>query len=275
MTASAPSQQQAATAREKLIVALDFATPREAEALVTTLGDSVSFYKIGLELAYGGGLPFAQDLIKDGKEVFLDLKLHDIAATVSRACAQVARLGAKFLTIHAYPQTMRAAKLAAAGSSLRLLGVTVLTSYDDRDLADAGYAYGVADLVARRAAQAREAGVDGLILSAQEVGAVRARFGRDMILVTPGIRPAGVAAADQKRTMTPAAAIAAGADYLVVGRPVTQAKKSARGGGGDHCGNCHRRVLKRKTPGVPPARRATMARDKSACHDRSEHRRSR
>ncbi|MDQ6704253.1 MAG: orotidine-5'-phosphate decarboxylase [Pseudomonadota bacterium] len=223
MNADALTQQKAA-AREKLIVALDFATPREAEALVTMLGDSVSFYKIGLELACGGGLPFAQDLIKDGKEVFLDLKLHDIATTVGRACAQVARLGAKFLTIHAYPQTMQAAKLAAAGSSLRLLGVTVLTSYDDRDLAGAGYAYGVRDLVARRAAQAREAGLDGLILSAGEARAIRASLGRKMILVTPGIRSAGTNAADQKRTMTPAAAIAAGADYLVVGRPVTQAK---------------------------------------------------
>jgi orotidine-5'-phosphate decarboxylase len=223
MSAAVPTQQQAATARERLIVALDFATPRDAEALVTTLGDSVSFYKIGLEFAYCGGLPFAQDLIKDGKEVLLDLKLHDIATTVSRACAQIAGLGARFLTVHAYPQTMKAAKLAATGSSLRLLGVTVLTSYDDRDLANAGYAYGVADLVARRMVQAREAGLDGLILSAEEVGTARAR-GRDMILVTPGIRPAGAAAADQKRTMTPAAAIAAGADYLVVGRPVTQAK---------------------------------------------------
>ncbi len=224
MTAAAPTLQQAATAREKLIVALDFATPQEARALVDKLGDSVSFYKIGLELAYGGGLPYAQELMKDGKQVFLDLKLHDIAVTVGRACALVAGLGARFLTVHAYPQTMKAAKLAAAGSSLRLLGVTVLTSYDDRDLADAGYACGVADLVAKRVEQARAVGLDGLILSAQEAGAVRARFGRDMILVTPGIRPAGVAAADQKRTMTPAAAIAAGADYLVVGRPVTQAK---------------------------------------------------
>ncbi|MDQ6704208.1 MAG: orotidine-5'-phosphate decarboxylase [Pseudomonadota bacterium] len=224
MSAAAPTQQQAATAREKLIVALDFATIRDAEALVAALGDSVSFYKIGLELACGGGLPFAQDLIKHGKEVFLDFKLHDIPATVSRACAQVASLGAQFLTIHAYPQTMKAAKSAATGSSLRLLGVTVLTSYDDHDLADAGYAYGVADLVARRAAQAREAGLNGLILSAAEASAIRASLGRTMILVTPGIRPAGAAAADQKRTMTPAAAIAAGADYLVVGRPVTQAR---------------------------------------------------
>jgi orotidine-5'-phosphate decarboxylase len=213
-----------AAAREKLIVALDFATPREAEALVTGLGDTVSFYKIGLELAYGGGLPFAQDLIRDGKQVFLDLKLHDIPATVSRACAQVAGSGARFLTVHAFPQTMTAAKLAAAGSSLRILGVTVLTSCDDRDLADAGYAYGVRDLVSRRAAQACEAGIDGLILSAEEASVIRASVGNKMILVTPGIRQEGSTAADQKRTTTPAAAIAAGADYLVVGRPVTQAK---------------------------------------------------
>jgi orotidine-5'-phosphate decarboxylase len=224
MSAAAPSPQKMASAREKLIVALDFATPREAAALVTGLGDTAGFYKIGLELAYGGGLPLAQDLIRDGKQVFLDLKLHDIPATVSRACAQVAGSGASFLTIHAYPQTMKAAKLAAEGSSLRLLGVTVLTSCDDRDLADAGYAYGVQDLVARRAAQALDAGIDGLILSAEEARTIRASLGRKMILVTPGIRPEGTAAADQKRATTPAAAIAAGADYLVVGRPITQAK---------------------------------------------------
>jgi orotidine-5'-phosphate decarboxylase len=223
MSAAVPSQQPAAAAREKLIVALDFATIQEAEALVSALGDSVCFYKIGLELVCGGALPFAQDLIKSGKQVFLDLKLHDIPTTVGRACAQVARLGAQFLTVHAYPQTMKAAKSAASGSSLRLLGVTVLTSYDDRDLASAGYAYGVRDLVARRAAQAREAGLDGLILAAGEAPAIRVSLGRKMILVTPGIRPTGTSAADQKRTMTPAAAIASGADYLVVGRPVTQA----------------------------------------------------
>jgi len=224
MGAAVSSPQKMAAAREKLIVALDFATPREAEALVTGLGDTVSFYKIGLELAYGGGLPFAQDLIRDGKQVFLDLKLHDIPATVSRACAQVAGSGARFLTVHAFPQTMTAAKLAAAGSSLRILGVTVLTSCDDRDLADAGYAYGVRDLVSRRAAQACEAGIDGLILSAEEASVIRASVGNKMTLVTPGIRQEGSTAADQKRTTTPAAAIAAGADYLVVGRPITQAK---------------------------------------------------
>jgi orotidine-5'-phosphate decarboxylase len=221
---AAPVRPEAPLAREKLIIALDFATPRQAEALIAMLGDSVTFYKIGLELAYAGGLPLAQDLIKDGKQVFLDLKLHDIPNTVTRACAQVAGLGARFLTVHAYPQTMKAAKLGAAGSSLRLLGVTVLTSSDDHDLADAGYAYGVRDLVARRAAQAQAADLDGLILSAEEVANIRAAVGPKMILVTPGIRPAGSDAADQKRTMTPAAAIAAGADYLVVGRPVTQAE---------------------------------------------------
>ncbi len=218
------SAQKVAAARERLIVALDFAAPREAEALVASLGGTVSFYKIGLELAYGGGLPFAQELISSGKRVFLDLKLHDIPATVARACAQVAGLGASFLTIHAYPQTMKAAKQATAGSPLQLLAVTVLTSCDDQDLFDAGYAYGVRELVARRAAQASEAGIDGLILSAAEASAIRASLGRKMILVTPGIRPGGTAAADQKRIMTPAAAMTAGADYLVVGRPITQAK---------------------------------------------------
>jgi orotidine-5'-phosphate decarboxylase len=224
MGAAALRQQELTIAREKLIVALDFATPREAEALVSSIGDAVVFYKIGLELAYSGGLSFAEELIKDGKQVFLDLKLHDIPATVSRACAQVAGSDASFLTVHAYPQTMQAAKRAAAGSSLRILGVTVLTSCDDLDLTEAGYAYGVRDLVARRAAQACEAGIDGLILSAGEASSIRAGLGRKMILVTPGIRPEGTTAADQKRAATPAAAIKAGADYLVVGRPVTRAE---------------------------------------------------
>jgi len=210
--------------REKLIVALDVASRAEAEALVTRLGESVTFYKIGMELAYGGGLPFAQDLIAQGKKVFLDLKLHDIPTTVTKAAAQIARLGASFLTVHAYPQTLAAAKLGVLGSPLKLLVVTVMASYDDRDLAEAGYAFGVKELVARRAAQAHAAGIDGLILSAEEVASQRAKFGRELIFVTPGIRPAGTEVADQKRVMTPAAAIAAGADYLVIGRPITQAK---------------------------------------------------
>ena len=138
--------------------------------------------------------------------------------------AQIAGLGARFLTIHAYPQTMRAAKEGAAGSGLMLLAVSVMTSYDDADLAAAGYALSVKDLVARRAQQAREAGIGGLILSAEEVAAMRASLGPDMVLVTPGIRPAGTDAGDQKRVMTPGRAIAAGADHLVIGRPITQAK---------------------------------------------------
>lgn len=214
--------------RDRLIVALDLPTPDAAAAMVATLGDTVSFYKIGLELAYGGGLPLAERLAGEGKKVFLDLKLHDIPATVERAAAQVARLGATFLTVHAFPQTMVAAKAGVSQGAdgkggPAVLGVTVMTSYDDCDLESAGYAIGVRELVARRADQAVEAGIDGLILSAEEVEAMRRRVGSKLRLVTPGIRPAGAAKADQKRTMTPAGAIAAGADHLVIGRPITQA----------------------------------------------------
>ncbi len=210
-------------ARDRLIVALDLPDVAAAEAMVNRLGDSVGFYKIGLELVYGDGLPLATRLVKAGKKVFLDLKFHDIPNTVARATAQVADLGATFLTIHAYPQTMRAARGALAGSPLKLLAVTVMTSYDDADLAEAGFGMGAAELVARRARQAKDIGVDGLILSPEEAAAMRAALGRDMLLVTPGIRPAGGDLADQKRVMTPARAIAAGADHLVIGRPVTQA----------------------------------------------------
>ncbi len=211
------------TARDKLIVALDVPSVEQARALIATLGEAVNFYKIGMELAYGGGLALAQELKASGKRVFLDLKLHDIGATVERATAQVTRLGMDFLTVHAFPQTMRAARQGASGSGLRLLAVTVMTSYDDADLAEAGYACGVAELVKRRALQARDIGVDGLILSPLELAATRALIGPDMLLVTPGVRPAGADAGDQKRIMTPAQAIAAGADHLVVGRPITRA----------------------------------------------------
>ena len=209
--------------RDRLIVALDVPTPDAADKLVAALGDSVGFYKIGLELVYGGGLALAERLVGDGKKVFLDLKLHDIPATVERAAAQVARLGATFLTVHAFPQTMRAAKAGVGANGPAVLGVTVMTSYDDGDLESAGYAIGVRELVARRADQAVEAGIDGLILSAEEVEAMRRRVGSKLRLITPGIRPAGADKGDQKRTMTPAGAIAAGADYLVIGRPITQA----------------------------------------------------
>jgi orotidine-5'-phosphate decarboxylase len=211
-------------ARDRLIVALDLATVEDAEKMVERLGDSVSFYKVGMELAYAsGGFAFAERLIKSGKQIFLDLKLHDIPTTVTRATAQVARLGASFLTVHAFPQTMAAAKAGVADHNLKILAVTVMTSYDDADLVEAGYAFNVKDLVARRAKQAEAAGITGLILSAEEVAAMRGTFGDRLTLVTPGIRPAGADTADQKRIMTPAAAIAAGADHLVVGRPVVQA----------------------------------------------------
>ena len=208
--------------RDRLIVALDAPDPAEAERLVAELGDSVRFYKIGMELAYGGGLGLAPKFAAAGKKVFVDLKLHDIPNTVERATAQIARLGAYFLTVHAYPQTMRAAAAGARGTRLKLLAVTVLTSCDDADLAEAGYALGVRALVARRAAQAQAAGVDGLVASAAEAAMLRATIGDSLLLVTPGIRPAGASLGDQKRVATPAEAIGAGADYLVVGRPVTQ-----------------------------------------------------
>ena len=185
--------------RDRLIVALDLPSVSAAESMVARLGDAVSFYKIGMELTYGGGLGLARELAQAGKKIFLDLKLHDIPNTVARATEQVADLGATFLTIHAYPQTMRAARGALGGSTLQLLAVTVMTSYDDADLKEAGYAFGVKDLVARRAGQAQAAGVHGLILSAEEAADMRALLGPDMLLITPGIRMADGAVGDQKR----------------------------------------------------------------------------
>jgi orotidine-5'-phosphate decarboxylase len=204
-------------ARDRLIVPLDLPDVAAAEAMIARLGDSVTFYKIGYQLAYAGGLPLVRRLADSGKKVFVDLKLHDIGNTVARGVENVARLGATFLTVHAYPQTMKAAVEGRAGSGLKILAVTVLTSYDDGDLHAAGYRLGVSDLVEARAQQAQVLGVDGLVCSPEEAAALR-----KMVLVTPGIRPAGSAAGDQKRIMTPARAIAAGADYLVVGRPVLE-----------------------------------------------------
>ena len=209
--------------RERLIVALDVSSVAEAEALVARLGASVVFYKIGYQLGFAGGLDFARALADTGKQVFVDMKLHDIGNTVAQGVKSIARLGATFLTVHAYPQTMHAAVDARAGSKLRILAVTVLTSYDDADLAAAGYDFTVPELVAERASQARDIGVDGLVCSALEAANIRTIVGGGMALVTPGIRPAVADADDQKRIMTPTAAIQAGADYLVVGRPVVAA----------------------------------------------------
>ena len=211
-------------ARERLIVALDVPSVKAAEAMVGRLGESVWFYKIGYQLAFAGGLPFAAALIAAGKQVFLDLKLHDIGNTVAKGVESIAELGATFLTVHAYPQTMKAAVQGKQGSTLRILAVTVLTSYDDADLAAAGYEMNVKELAVARAAQARDIGVDGLVCSAEEVAALRDIAGAGMVLVTPGIRPAGSAHGDQKRIMSPARAIASGADYLVVGRPIVEAR---------------------------------------------------
>lgn len=211
-------------ARDALIVALDVENVEDARALVENLGDSVGFYKIGLELAFAGGLDFARDLKDGGKRVFLDLKLHDIGATVERATRQIARRGVDFLTVHGYDQTMRAARAGAGESSLSILAVTVLTSYDDADLRKAGYAKDVAATVASRATQAREAGVAGLILSPLDLPPIRSLVGPKMLLVTPGVRPPGGASNDQKRVASPAEAIEAGADHLVVGRPITRAQ---------------------------------------------------
>jgi orotidine-5'-phosphate decarboxylase len=207
----------------RLIVALDLPTVKDAQAMVDRLGPAVGFYKIGLELAFAGGLDLARHLVAEGKEIFLDLKLHDIPNTVARATAQVAAIGARFLTVHAYPQTMRAALDGLGDSGLKVLGVSVLTSSSDADLRAAGYGETTSDLVLRRAGQAKAIGLPGLVLSPLEVAAVRAAVGPAMILVTPGVRPVGVEAGDQKRVMTPQDAIRAGADHLVVGRPITAA----------------------------------------------------
>ena len=209
-------------ARDRLIVGLDLSSVEAAEALIAKLGDSVSFYKIGYQLAYAGGLPLVSKLADRGKKVFIDLKLHDIGNTVASGVRSVAKMGATFLTVHAYPQTMQAA-VEARGDHLKILAVTVLTSYDDDDLHAAGYRLDVSDLVEAPALQAEALGVDGIVCSAEEAEAVRDTVGAQMVLVTPGIRPAGADVGDQKRIMTPTRAIAAGSDYLVVGRPIVEA----------------------------------------------------
>jgi orotidine-5'-phosphate decarboxylase len=209
--------------KDRLIVALDLPGVEPAEAMIERLGDSVTFYKIGYQLSYAGGLPLVQKLTAAGKKVFIDLKLHDIGNTVARGVESLSSLGATFLTVHAYPQTMQAAVEARGNSGPKILAVTVLTSYNEADVEEAGYRLTIADLVATRARQAKALGVDGIVCSPEEVAALRAIVGEAMSLVTPGIRPAGSASGDQKRIMTPARAIAAGADYLVVGRPVVEA----------------------------------------------------
>jgi orotidine-5'-phosphate decarboxylase len=209
--------------KDRLIVALDLPGVGPAEAMIARLGDSVTFYKIGYQLAYAGGLSLVRELRAADKKVFVDLKLHDIGNTVARGVESLSSLGATFLTVHAYPQTMQAAVEARGPSGPKILAVTVLTSYNEADLQAAGYRHTIADLVAARAGQAKALGVDGIVCSPEEAASLRALVGEEMSLVTPGIRPAGAASGDQKRIMTPSRAIAAGVDYLVVGRPIVEA----------------------------------------------------
>ncbi len=210
---------------ERLIVALDVPSVDEARTLVRVLGDSVNYYKIGLQLQYAGGLVFAEELIGNGKKVFLDSKFLDIGQTVSSAVANVVRMGVSLLTVHAYRHAIRAAVEARGDSDLAIMAVTVLTSMDEGDLRDLGYPEGVepVDLVLRRARMAYDENCDGVICSGREVGLVRQATGGKLKLITPGIRPAGADVQDQKRVTTPAMAIKDGADHLVVGRPILKA----------------------------------------------------
>ncbi|PHY13366.1 orotidine-5'-phosphate decarboxylase [Caulobacter sp. B11] len=212
------------TADPRLIVPLDLPSVAEARAMVERLGDSVSFYKIGLELLATDGMAFAAALKGQGKQVFLDWKLHDIGATVERSARVLAQAGCDLLTVHAEPQVMRAAVLARGGSDLKILAVTVLTSLTDADLVEMGYAFTTHELVARRIRQAVDCGVDGVVASPHEAALAREIAGPGFLVVTPGVRPDGSAKNDQARAATPADALRAGASHLVCGRPITAAE---------------------------------------------------
>lgn len=207
-----------------IIIALDVPSAAEARAIVDELGDAIDFYKVGMELYAGEGMAFVDELAARGKRVFLDLKLYDIGETVKRAVARIARSRATLLTVHGSQAVMRAAAEGRANAPLKLLGVSVLTSFDEQDLRDLGYPCSVQDLVALRARNAMATGLDGVVCSALDVAAVRAITGPEAILVNPGVRSPSASSGDQKRVATPAEAMAAGATYLVIGRQVTRAK---------------------------------------------------
>ena len=211
------------TPKDRIIVALDVPHVDEARALIKKLGDSVGVYKIGLELLFAGGLMLAEELSKDGCRVFLDAKLLDIEATVERATAAIARTGAHFLTVHATDRkTLDAAVRGRGDSALKLLGVTVLTNLDRADLSQQGIEMPPLALVQERARLSQDAGLDGIVASGKEAAALRERL-RNFLIVTPGIRQEGTDVQDQTRVVTPASAVKAGADYLVIGRPITRA----------------------------------------------------
>jgi len=206
-----------------LIIALDFESAVHARALVEELGDGIGFYKVGMELYAAEGMPFVRELLGAGKQVFLDLKLYDIPETVKRAVARVAESKVRFLTVHGSSAVMKAAVEGKSGTSLQLLAVTVLTSFDQNDLADLGYPCEVPALVDLRVGKAMAAGIDGIVCSPLDASRVRQITGPDRVLVTPGVRSRAAEAADQKRVATPAEALSAGANYLVIGRQVTRA----------------------------------------------------
>ena len=210
-----------------IIVALDVESAVAARAMVARIGPHVHFYKVGLELYTAAGMEIVQQLLSEGKQVFLDLKMYDIPETVARAVAVVGHTGVRFLTVHAVGSVMRAAMAGRAGSQLQILAVTVLTSFGPEDIDDLGYDGTVASLVERRARKAVEVGVDGIVASPLEAAAVRHIAGPHTVIVTPGVRSAGKDAGDQKRVGTPAQAIRDGADYLVIGRQITRAADPA------------------------------------------------
>jgi len=211
------------TAHDRIIVALDVPNLDDARALVAKLGDSVGVYKIGLELLFAGGIELARELVAQGRRVFLDAKLLDIEATVERATAAIARTGADFLTVHATDRkTLDAAVRGRGDSALKLLGVTVLTNLDRADLSQQGIEMPPLALVQERARLAQDAGFDGIVASGKEAAALRERL-RNFLIVTPGIRQEGADVQDQTRVVTPKSAVEAGADYLVIGRPITRA----------------------------------------------------
>lgn len=214
-------------AADRIILPLDVPDVASARALVDKTRDIISFYKIGMQLQFAGGLDFARDLVEEGHRVFLDVKLLDIDNTVEKGVENIAKMGVTFATIHAYPKAMRAAVRGRGSLPLGLLGVTVLTSMDDSDLTEAGYGTQAASLVERRARDAEAAGMTGVVCSAREVVALRKVLRPETLLVTPGIRPAGADVGDQRRVMTPGDAIRAGSDYLVIGRPINAAPDPA------------------------------------------------
>lgn len=211
---------------DRLIIALDLPTVTDAEQAIAAIGDAGAFYKIGYQLIPIGGLQLAKQLSVSGKKVFLDFKFHDIGATVERGVKSVCALGGDFLTVHAEPDVLKGAVEGRGDDPrLKILAVTVLTSLDQDSLSKMGIDMPLEDLVLKRAEFAAEAGVDGVVASAREAATIKARFGNDLTIVTPGVRPTGANADDQKRVVTPANALVTGADYIVVGRPIIAAKE--------------------------------------------------